>query len=325
MGCFDPSILLDRVWSLRDSIWKGFKTMLLLKGVHMVAYFITPFIWQSFFCLSFTRSCTVKNLSVFGMTIFVPFRSARKKKNKFFAKVTVKHLRGKGNFTEWGFCFLKIWLRFGLPSWINVWYPPWAFTTMRIYNGWPNTFWRPFRCGSNYSEEKRSKVLAPFFEAFLMQCLFATFETQFFDISWYSRKKKTQRRTKKYGKFARRSPILLREGEISRMLEISKKFPTWPTERTPKKPEYLIAGSQLTARDPLVKSHLNFWWKLILVTRSVGRPSFPHHSHIPWSRYVPLSLGPPKSYMPSWDKSQKKLMAKRPKLARKDYNPITPT
>lgn len=160
MGCFDPSILLDRVWSLRDSIWKGFKTILLLQGVHMVAHFITPFIWQSFFCLFFARSCTVKNLSVFRDDICFPFRSAREKKNNFFAKVTVKHLRGKGNFTEW--VFFLIWLRFGLPIRINVWYPPWAFTTIKIYNGWPNTFYRPFRCGSNCTGEKRSKVLAPF-------------------------------------------------------------------------------------------------------------------------------------------------------------------
>ena len=244
-------------------------------------------------------------------------------KNKFFAKVTVKHLRGKGNFTEWVF-FLKIWLRFGLPSWINVWYPPWAFTTIRIYNGWPNTFWRPFRCRSNCTEEKRSKVLAPFLKHSSCNVCLQLLKHNSSTFLGTAVKKNTTK-NKKYGKFARRSPILLREGETSRMLEISKKFPRLPTERTPKKPEYLIAGSQLTERDPLVRSHLNFWWKLILVTRSVGRPSFPHHSHIPWSRYVPLSLGPPKSYMPSWDKSQKKLMAIRPKLAREDYNPITPT
>ena len=32
---------------------------------------------------------------------------------------------------------------------------------------------------------------------------------------------------------------------------VSKKSPTGPTERTPKKPEYLIARSQLTKRGPL--------------------------------------------------------------------------
>ena len=36
------------------------------------------------------------------------------------------------------------------------------------------------------------------------------------------------------------------------MTYISKKSPTGPTERTPKKPEYLIARSQLTKRGPLV-------------------------------------------------------------------------
>ncbi len=47
----------------------------------------------------------------------------------------------------------------------------------------------------------------------------------------------------------------------------SKKSPTWPTERTPK-PEYLIAGSQLTwgsvGNDPF-----NFWWKWHLRSREV--------------------------------------------------------
>ena len=35
------------------------------------------------------------------------------------------------------------------------------------------------------------------------------------------------------------------------VLQESKKSPTGPTERTPKKPEYLIARSQLTERGPL--------------------------------------------------------------------------
>ena len=35
------------------------------------------------------------------------------------------------------------------------------------------------------------------------------------------------------------------------LLTKSKKSPTGPTERTPKKPEYLIARSQLTERGPL--------------------------------------------------------------------------
>ena len=39
---------------------------------------------------------------------------------------------------------------------------------------------------------------------------------------------------------------------------VSKKSPTGPTERTPKKPEYLIVRSQLTERGPLVRSHSIF-------------------------------------------------------------------
>ena len=40
---------------------------------------------------------------------------------------------------------------------------------------------------------------------------------------------------------------------------VSKKSPTGPTkEPTPKKPEYLIARSQLTERGPLVRSHSIF-------------------------------------------------------------------
>ncbi len=41
--------------------------------------------------------------------------------------------------------------------------------------------------------------------------------------------------------------------------DVSKKSPTGPTERTPKKPEYLIARSQLTERGLLVRSHLTFF------------------------------------------------------------------
>ena len=37
-----------------------------------------------------------------------------------------------------------------------------------------------------------------------------------------------------------------------------KKSPTGPTERTPNKPEYLIARLQLTERGPLVRSHVIF-------------------------------------------------------------------
>ena len=35
------------------------------------------------------------------------------------------------------------------------------------------------------------------------------------------------------------------------LLYVSKKSPTGPTERSPKKPEYLIARLQLTQRGPL--------------------------------------------------------------------------
>ena len=46
----------------------------------------------------------------------------------------------------------------------------------------------------------------------------------------------------------------------------SKKSPTGPTERTPKKPEYLIARSQLTERGLLVRSHSIFVGFLVVVS-----------------------------------------------------------
>ena len=56
-------------------------------------------------------------------------------------------------------------------------------------------------------------------------------------------------------------------------MEVSKKSPTvGPTERTPNKPEYLIARSQLTKRGPLVRSHSSFDGRLAGLSSS-----FYHH------------------------------------------------
>ena len=44
--------------------------------------------------------------------------------------------------------------------------------------------------------------------------------------------------------------------QVIRCTKLSKKSPTGPSERTPEKPEYLIAQSQLTERGPLVRYHL---------------------------------------------------------------------
>ena len=65
-------------------------------------------------------------------------------------------------------------------------------------------------------------------------------------------------------------PLLLtRNIEIS-YINQSKKSPTGPTERTPKKPEYLITRSQL--RGPLVRSHSIFDGLIAKNQRFLGLP-----------------------------------------------------
>ena len=81
-------------------------------------------------------------------------------------------------------------------------------------------------------------------------------------------------------------------------LHCSKKSPTGPTEQTPKKPEYLIARSQLAELWSVGKVPFNFWWKCLIPPKWAIEWSLSRHKRDWHVLYTNLAVPVQKKTLP---------------------------